>query len=64
MSTNKSLLVVALFAVFTSACKTKQYSRNNKQIEKNAKKDNPNPISYTTLSYIEAFKTVAITEMN
>ncbi|RYF20226.1 MAG: LysM peptidoglycan-binding domain-containing protein, partial [Flavobacteriales bacterium] len=39
-------------------------SRNNKQIEKNAKKDNPNPISYTTLSYIEAFKTVAITEMN
>lgn len=49
---------------FASACKTKQYSRNNKQIEKNAKKDNPTPISYSTVSYIDAFKTIAIAEMN
>ncbi|MNJ99992.1 Exo-glucosaminidase LytG precursor [compost metagenome] len=64
MSKNRNLLFLALFVVFASACKTKQYSKNNKQIEKNAKKDNPNPVSYTTLSYIDAFKAIAIEEMN
>ncbi|WAC41754.1 glucosaminidase domain-containing protein [Pedobacter sp. SL55] len=64
MSKNKNLLLLAFLVVFASACKTKQYSKNNKQIEKNAKKDNPNPISYTTLSYIDAFKAIAIEEMN
>jgi LysM repeat protein len=47
-----------------SSCKTKQYSRNNRQIEKEANKENPNFTSYTTLTYIEAFKGVAIQEMN
>lgn len=64
MSKNKQLLFLAFLLLFASACKTKQYSRNNKQIEKDAKKDNPSPISYTTLSYIDAFKAVAIEEMN
>jgi LysM repeat protein len=64
MSKNKSLFLLVLVVAFASACKTKQYSRNNKQIEKDAKKDNPSPISYTTLSYIDAFKTIAIAEMN
>lgn len=64
MSKNRNLLLLAFLVVFASACKTKQYSRNNKQIEKNAKKDNPTPISYTTLSYIDAFKAIAIEEMN
>lgn len=64
MSKNRHFLFLAFLIVFASACKTKQYSSNNKQIEKNAKKNNPSPVSYTTLSYIDAFKGVAITEMN
>ena len=64
MSKNKHLFFFILIVAFASACKTKQYSRNNKQIEKNAKKDNPTPISYSTVSYIDAFKTIAIAEMN
>lgn len=64
MSKNRSLLTLMLALALGSACKSRQYSRNNKQIEKNAKKDNPNPISYTTVSYIEAFKSIAIEEMN
>ncbi|WP_461485213.1 glucosaminidase domain-containing protein [Pedobacter sp.] len=55
---------LAFLIVFASACKTRQYSKNNKQVEKNAKKDNPTPVSYTTLSYIDAFKATAIEEMN
>lgn len=63
---NKKLQLYGLvfFVAFASACKTKQYSRNNKQIQQAAKKDGPTPISYTTVSYIETFKAIAITEMN
>ncbi len=64
MSKNRILLFLAFLITFASACKTKQYSKNNKQIERTAKKDNPTPISYTTLSYIDAFKAIAIEEMN
>ncbi len=64
MTKNKTLFALALFLAFSSACKTKQYSRNNTEIQKAAKKDGPTPISYTTVSYIETFKTIAITEMN
>lgn len=56
------LCIATLF--FFSACKSRQYTKNNKQIEKAANKANPNFTTYTTLSYIEKFKTVAITEMN
>ena len=61
---NKRLFILAMAVVFFSACKTKKYSRNNKQIEKAANKANPDTKSYTTLSYIDQFKTVAIEEMN
>ncbi|ACU02297.1 glucosaminidase domain-containing protein [Pedobacter heparinus] len=61
---NNRLLALALTLVFFSACKTKKYSRNNKQIEKAANKANPDVKSYTTLNYIEAFKAVAVEEMN
>ncbi|WP_316785925.1 glucosaminidase domain-containing protein [Pedobacter frigiditerrae] len=60
----KTLLFLAIAIVFFSSCKSRQYSRNNKQIEKTANKENPNFTTYTTLSYIEAFKAVAIEEMN
>jgi LysM repeat protein len=50
--------------VFVSACKSRQYSRNNRQIEKIATKGNANIASYSALSYIEKFKDVAIEEMN
>lgn len=56
------LLAIALLML--SACKSRQYSKNNKQIEKQANKENPTFTSYTTLTYIEAFKAVAIAEMN
>jgi len=61
---NKLLFSLALLVVFLSSCKTRQYHRNNKQIEKSANKANPNFKDFTTLSYIETFKTVAIEEMN
>lgn len=62
---NKStLFLFALCFLFLNACKTRQYSRNNKQIEKAANKENPNFTTFTTLTYIEAFKNVAIEEMN
>lgn len=60
----KVLLSLALLIVLLSSCKTRQYHRNNKQIEKEANKANPNFTDFTTLSYIDAFKTVAIEEMN
>jgi LysM repeat protein len=47
-----------------SSCKSRQYRRNNKQIEKAANKENPDFTTYTTLTYIEAYKAVAIEEMN
>ena len=47
-----------------ASCKSRQYVKNNKQIEKKANKENPNFTTYTTISYIDAFKSVAITEMN
>jgi LysM repeat protein len=61
---NKRILLLALILPMFFACKTKKYSRNNKEIEKAANKANPNIPSYTTLNYIEAFKAVAIEEMN
>lgn len=60
----KVFLPIALLIVLLSSCKTRQYHRNNKQIEKDANKANPNFTDFTTLSYIDAFKTVAIEEMN
>ncbi|TCC93679.1 LysM peptidoglycan-binding domain-containing protein [Pedobacter frigiditerrae] len=60
----KTLLFLAVAIIFFSSCKSRQYSRNNKQIEKAANKENPNFTTYTTLSYIAAFKAVAIEEMN
>lgn len=64
MTISKPISILAIALIFLSSCKTKQYSRNNKQIEKDARKENPNPISYNTLSYIDSFKAVAIEEMN
>ena len=60
----KTLLLLSLASLLLGACKSRQYSRNNKQIEKAANKENPNYTNYTTLSYIDAFKGVAIEEMN
>ncbi|MFA6277395.1 MAG: glucosaminidase domain-containing protein [Pedobacter sp.] len=60
----KNTLILAIAILFFSACKSRQYSRNNKQIEKAANKENPNFTTYTTLTYIDTFKAVAIEEMN
>lgn len=64
MSKYKQLVPLLGFIAILSACKTQKYSRNNKEIQKIAKKDQPTPISYTTLSYITAFKQISIAEMN
>jgi len=60
----KFRILFFLALVSLSACKSRQYSRNNRQIERNATKGNPNFTSYTSLSYIDQFKDVAIEEMN
>jgi LysM repeat protein len=57
-------LITAIVVLFLTSCKSRQYNRNNKQIEKQATKENPNFTNYTTLAYIDVFKTVAIEEMN
>jgi LysM repeat protein len=61
---NKLFIPLALMVILLSSCKTRQYKRNNKQIEKAATKANPNFTDFTTLTYIDAFKGVAIEEMN
>jgi LysM repeat protein len=58
------LLSLACILVFFASCKSRQYAKNNKQIEKSANKVNPNFKSYTTLSYIDEFKTAAVEQMN
>lgn len=60
----KLLLSLTITLLIFSGCKSRKYHRNNKQIEKEASKANANFKDYTTLSYIEAFKAVAIEEMN
>lgn len=62
----KKLIILLGCAVFLlSSCASRKYSRNNKQIEKGANRANSNTYkSYTTLSYIDQFKGVAIEEMN
>ena len=60
----KTILFTAVAVLLLNACKSRQYSRNNKQIEKAATKETPNFNTYTTLTYIDAFKAVAIEEMN
>ncbi|SEA93027.1 glucosaminidase domain-containing protein [Pedobacter hartonius] len=60
----KLLIPIAIAIVFLASCKSRKYHRNNKQIESAANKANPNFTDFTTLSYIEAFKGVAIEEMN
>lgn len=60
----KTILILTVATLLLGACKSRQYSRNNKQIEKAANKENPNFTNYTTLAYIHAFKNVAIEEMN
>lgn len=60
----KTLLSLTVALVLFTACKTRKYSRNNKQIEKEANKKSGDFKDYTTLSYIDAFKGVAIEEMN
>ena len=60
----KPVLSLLLFLIVLSSCSTRKYHRNNKQIEKAASKANPNFTDYTTLSYIQAYKAVAVEEMN
>lgn len=56
--------MLVLAVIILASCKSRQYSRNNKQIEKEANKQIPNFATYTTLTYIESFKGIAIEEMN
>ncbi len=58
------IFLLVISATMLTSCKSRQYSRNNKQIEKEAAKQTPNFTDYTTLTYIETFKGVAIEEMN
>lgn len=59
-----TLLLFALSIIILNSCKSRQYTRNNKQIEKAVNKGNPSFTTFTALNYIENFKAVAIEEMN
>jgi LysM repeat protein len=60
----KNRLLLLLAVALLSACKTAQYSRNNRRIEKTATKGKAEIPSYSTISYIDKYKSVAIEEMN
>ncbi len=60
----KYKLLLPILITLLASCKSRQYSRNNRQIEKQATKVNPDYKTYTTLSYIDAFKDAAISQMN
>lgn len=60
----KITLLLSIASIILIGCKSQQYSRNNKQIEKEANKQTPSFSTYTTIAYIEAFKGVAVEEMN
>ncbi|WP_432710359.1 glucosaminidase domain-containing protein [Pedobacter sp.] len=60
----KYKLLFSLLIIILGSCTSRKYSKNNRQIEKQATKSNPDYTAYSTLSYIDAFKTVAIEEMN
>ncbi|WP_354356595.1 glucosaminidase domain-containing protein [Pedobacter sp. UYP30] len=59
------IYVLGCCMFFFASCGSRKYTKNNRQIEKNANKASNNSYqSYTTLSYIDQFKGVAIEEMN
>lgn len=60
----KISIILIGFVVLLSACGSRKYAKNNKKVEKVAKKNNPDPVNYTTVSYINTFKNIAISEMN
>ncbi|WP_293313738.1 glucosaminidase domain-containing protein [Pedobacter sp. UBA5917] len=65
MRSSNHLILLAAILVLLSSCGTRKFSKNNRQIEKEANKANNNSYkSYNTLSYIDEFKGVAIEEMN
>jgi len=55
---------ISLSAFIITGCKSRQYVRNNRQIEKEAQSKNPIFTNYSTLAYIDMYKSVAIEEMN
>jgi len=60
----KLLLLLSIGIIFLASCSSRKYHKNNKKIENAANKANPNFTDFTTLSYIDAFKGVAVEEMN
>jgi hypothetical protein len=60
----KYKLLFPILIIILASCKSQQYSRNNRQIEKQATKANPDYKTYTTQSYIDTFKEAAISQMN
>jgi len=60
----KLLLLLAIGIIFLASCSSRKYHKNNKKIENAANKANPNFTDFTTLTYIDAFKGVAVEEMN
>ena len=59
----KYKLLFPILIIILASCKSQQYSKNNRQIEKQATKANPNYKTYTPQSYIETFKETAISQM-
>jgi len=60
----KYKLLFPILIIILASCKSQQYSRNNRQIEKQATKANPDYKTYTPQSYIDTFKEAAISQMN
>lgn len=60
----KQLLVGLMFLIALSSCGSRQYVKNNKKIEKQAKKDTKSFEDLTALSYIDKYKTIAVNQMN
>ncbi len=60
----RNIILAILAIIFFSACGSRKYSKNNKKIEKVAKKNTDQFISHTTLTYIDLYKEIAVSQMN
>lgn len=59
----KNILLCILALALFSACGSRKFSKNNKKIEKNAKRTGDSDVNHTALSYINLYKDVAISQM-
>lgn len=60
----KKFIIGAIAISLLTACGSRKFTKNNKKIEKEAKRGSQDFTNNTTLSYIDSFKDIAVAQMN